>query len=337
MAPRKAACIIASARNEGPYLLEWVAYHRALGFDRIFLYSNDNDDGSDELLEALARADIVTWIRNGVDRAAPQLKSYAHALSLLPDTLSYEWALVIDIDEFLVLDTPVQTVRRLPRLGRQARAGRPYRGPELALFFGLSGAARYEPGSLVTRATQSASPPRTRISNRSSGPASSRPPIATSRSAPADSTSRRSIRMAVATPMDGAFPISARPLANAAWINHYFSKSLEEMLWKTSRGLGDRSVATIRGVGALAIDAHARVLTQEAGADTLQDTRIDVCVPDLEAEIERLTALCPGIAEASAVIASRSKAGSPRCGPNSKASPARRAKGRIHDIVAAFG
>lgn len=104
--PHKKIAILATARNEGIYLLEWIAYYRCLGVDAFFIYSNDNDDGSDELLAALAEAGIITWISSLLDHRSgnAQFKAYGHALSFTSDLLAYEWVLVIDLDEFLVLD-----------------------------------------------------------------------------------------------------------------------------------------------------------------------------------------------------------------------------------------
>mgnify|MGYP002652033994 CR=1 FL=1 len=48
--------LVTSMRDEGPYALEFVAHHRAVGFDRIFIASNDCRDGTDLLLDALDRA-----------------------------------------------------------------------------------------------------------------------------------------------------------------------------------------------------------------------------------------------------------------------------------------
>ena len=44
------------------YLLDWIAYHKALGFEQIFLYTNDNTDRSDELLERLSLSSEIVWI-----------------------------------------------------------------------------------------------------------------------------------------------------------------------------------------------------------------------------------------------------------------------------------
>ncbi|MBV9785819.1 MAG: glycosyltransferase family 2 protein, partial [Acidisphaera sp.] len=79
--PRKMMCILAAARNEGIYLLDWIAYHRSIGVEHFFIYSNNNDDGSDDLLALLAEHGEITWIDNHVDAGVrPQLKGYGHAL-----------------------------------------------------------------------------------------------------------------------------------------------------------------------------------------------------------------------------------------------------------------
>ncbi len=101
--PTRRACVIASARNEGLYILEWLAHHRAMGFDHIFIYSNDNDDCSDDLLRALATAGELTWIESTIGAGCrAQAKAFGHALRVIPDTLDFEWSLLIDLDEFFV-------------------------------------------------------------------------------------------------------------------------------------------------------------------------------------------------------------------------------------------
>ncbi len=102
---KRMACVVGSARNEGAYLLEWIAYHRSVGFDHIFLYTNDNTDGSDELLGLLARAGVISWIDNSVAAdVLPQFRAYSHALSVKPETLDYRWTLIADLDEFFGFD-----------------------------------------------------------------------------------------------------------------------------------------------------------------------------------------------------------------------------------------
>ena len=38
-------------KNEGPYILEWIAFHRAVGVDRFFIA----DNASDETIGAISR------------------------------------------------------------------------------------------------------------------------------------------------------------------------------------------------------------------------------------------------------------------------------------------
>jgi hypothetical protein len=104
--PRRTACLLACARNEGPYLLEWLAYHFSIGFEHAFIYTNDNTDGSERLLEALAASGVITLIHNHPGRHyGPQYKAYAHALNLLPQILDYRWCAVLDLDEYFGFDT----------------------------------------------------------------------------------------------------------------------------------------------------------------------------------------------------------------------------------------
>lgn len=106
--PSKKASVLVTVRNEGIYLLEWVAYYRALGFEGIYVYSNNNTDGSDALLLSLADAGLITWINNIVaPKANAQIKAYSHALSVLPEILDYKWTLIVDMDEFIWFNTDV--------------------------------------------------------------------------------------------------------------------------------------------------------------------------------------------------------------------------------------
>ncbi|GEL51941.1 hypothetical protein AD944_00595 [Acetobacter tropicalis] len=104
--PSEKTCILTTVRNEGIYLLEWIAYHKALGVEHFFIYSNDNDDSSDQLLECLSALDEITWIENPVKNPVGiQFKAYSHALTILPHILDYKWCFLIDSDEFISLNT----------------------------------------------------------------------------------------------------------------------------------------------------------------------------------------------------------------------------------------
>lgn len=102
--------LFSAQKNEGPFLLEWVAYHKALGFTDIIVVSNDCEDGSDRLLDALAEAGELHHIRQDVpegvapqanaDRVAREAGCFAHG----------DWIIWLDLDEFLLPSPPASTV-----------------------------------------------------------------------------------------------------------------------------------------------------------------------------------------------------------------------------------
>ena len=91
---------VSTVKNEGPYLLEWLAYHRAIGFTDFLIYSNDCEDGSDLLLERLAQAGLIIHERNDVLRRGPHKSALKYALAH-PAYAEADWVFVGDADEFV--------------------------------------------------------------------------------------------------------------------------------------------------------------------------------------------------------------------------------------------
>lgn len=56
--------LVAFMRDEAPYILEWVAHHRAVGFDAIVVFSNDSTDGTDAVLDRLTQMGVVLHLPN---------------------------------------------------------------------------------------------------------------------------------------------------------------------------------------------------------------------------------------------------------------------------------
>ncbi len=106
-------CIV---KNERKALAEWLAYHLALGIDRIIAFDNDSDDGTRDYLQALARdypVEIIPWPSRPGE--SPQRSAYAWAI---PNRLqAFDWALFIDCDEFLVLHDDADIGSFLKRFG----------------------------------------------------------------------------------------------------------------------------------------------------------------------------------------------------------------------------
>jgi hypothetical protein len=92
--------VLTIARGEQPYIREFVHYYRMLGFDHIFIY--DNAEPEQVLLyDCLTEAEkkfcsVIRYPGRGVQREAyvDFIDNHSHLT---------DWALVVDVDEFLVL------------------------------------------------------------------------------------------------------------------------------------------------------------------------------------------------------------------------------------------
>jgi hypothetical protein len=145
---RQTLAVGAIFRNEGPYILEWLAWHRALGVDRFFLADNASDDGSGALLAALAGARLVEHLPfPGRPGEAPQLPAYDEILRR--HGRDADWIAFIDADEFLAPAAPLRALRPL-------LAGLAGRGDVGAVavnwaVYGSAGEAEARPGLVVER------------------------------------------------------------------------------------------------------------------------------------------------------------------------------------------
>jgi glycosyltransferase involved in cell wall biosynthesis len=99
--------VITSVKNEGPYILEWLAHHKALGFDYIIVFENDSDDLTDVILQRLAQMGEIEFVKNRDFTGSPQMHSYRQFQKMDAYRQS-DWVFCIDADEFFVprrLDT----------------------------------------------------------------------------------------------------------------------------------------------------------------------------------------------------------------------------------------
>jgi Glycosyl transferase family 2 len=101
--PTRRSVVVTAMRDDGIYILEWVAHYLSLGFDHIIVYTNDNADGSEELLRLLAGHAVITLIESQTSGTVPpESKGFGHALHLLHDLRDFEWALFVDSDEYFI-------------------------------------------------------------------------------------------------------------------------------------------------------------------------------------------------------------------------------------------
>ncbi|MDF1855602.1 glycosyltransferase family 2 protein [Pseudooceanicola sp.] len=89
-------------RNEAAFLLEWLAHHRAVGFTDFLVFSNDCQDGTDQMLDRLAALGLITHIRNDgpYDKGGIQFTALKQA-DRLESVRAADWILAFDVDEFV--------------------------------------------------------------------------------------------------------------------------------------------------------------------------------------------------------------------------------------------
>ncbi|MDT8856107.1 glycosyltransferase family 2 protein [Paracoccaceae bacterium Fryx2] len=105
--------VVTTMKNEGAFLLEWVAHHKALGFDAILICTNDCADPTREMALRLQQMGLARhhatkpWAVTSIQRSAlKQATRY-------PKVTGAEWLYVCDADEFLCVKLGDGSVRAL--------------------------------------------------------------------------------------------------------------------------------------------------------------------------------------------------------------------------------
>ncbi|PFH27065.1 glycosyltransferase family 2 protein [Burkholderia sp. JKS000303] len=92
--------VAAVFKNEFPFIVEWLAYHRVLGISEFFIADNESDDGTSELLKALSDVGLVQCVNyKTVPDVKPQLAAYQLLMETFKDQV--DWLSFIDADEFM--------------------------------------------------------------------------------------------------------------------------------------------------------------------------------------------------------------------------------------------
>lgn len=98
-------------KDEGPYVVEWIAHHLALGFTEIVVYTNDCSDGTDLILKRLEAMNIGVHHRDNIIREGMKPHPSMLKAAVKEDVvLKSDWLLVLDADEFLTINHPVGTL-----------------------------------------------------------------------------------------------------------------------------------------------------------------------------------------------------------------------------------
>jgi hypothetical protein len=103
---------VTCVKNEGPFLLEWIAFHRLIGVTDFLFYSNDCTDGTDRLLDALAARGIARHLPNPATGRSYQMEALKDARRQ-PVVQQADWVWIADVDEFLNIHSGDHSVAAL--------------------------------------------------------------------------------------------------------------------------------------------------------------------------------------------------------------------------------
>ena len=145
---------VTTMRNEGPFLIDWVAHMRAIGVTDLLVYTNDCDDPTARMLDLMARVGALRHLpQDPPPGESPQWLALRDAWRQ-PERKAADWALVADADEYPNIHAGEGRLADLfARLDGEAEAvALPWR------LFGANGRARLEEGAVPELFTASAAP-----------------------------------------------------------------------------------------------------------------------------------------------------------------------------------
>jgi len=143
---------VTCVKNEGPFLLEWIAFNRVIGVTDFLFYSNDCTDATDRLLDRLAELGLVTHLPNPAEGRNYQMEALKDARKQ-PIVLDADWVWIADVDEFLNIHTGAGTIPELIEA-----CGNPAAISVTFQFFANDGVEGFEDRPVIAQFTRSHDP-----------------------------------------------------------------------------------------------------------------------------------------------------------------------------------
>ncbi len=246
-AGRHGVAIAACVKNEAGYIEEWVRFHRAVGIRHFYIYDNGSTDDTCALLRSLLNEDtltIIPWAGRMRDTATStilngQVIVFAHAI--LNFGCYYRWMAFIDVDEFLLPKQARTVEQALEAVGDFPNVSLPWH------MFATGGHEAPPDGPLTLNYTQRGADPMTRKENVSNFKCIVDPCEVTEVSVHQFQT--RAYGDLTANDAGQRFTRRARKSPEFysnrfLQLNHYYTKSRQELMEKLARGWAYDSSAT---------------------------------------------------------------------------------------------
>ncbi len=143
---------VTCVKNEGPFLIEWIAFNRVIGVTDFLFYSNDCTDATDRLLDRLAALGIVQHLPNPAEGRNYQMEALKDARRQAV-VREADWVWIADVDEFLNIHTGEGTIPELIEA-----CGNPHAISVTFQFFANDGVETFEDRPVIGQFTRSHNP-----------------------------------------------------------------------------------------------------------------------------------------------------------------------------------
>ncbi|WP_413711337.1 glycosyltransferase family 92 protein [Rhizobium sp. Rhizsp82] len=236
---RHGVAIVSTVKNEGRYISDWVKFHLAVGVRHFHIYDDGSSDDTRDVLRALLTPDqltLIPWIARMEDSALHkklngQVLAFAHAV--LNFGSNYRWMAFIDVDEFLLPKTGKTVEQALVGAGGFPNISLPWH------MFGRGGHKTRPVGSILRNFTIRSEDPLSKVKHASNFKCIVDPCEVTEVSVHRFETRE----FGEYTANDEGRQYTRRGRKSASFyssrylqLNHYYSKSDEELQEKLARG-----------------------------------------------------------------------------------------------------
>ena len=93
--------IVTTMKNEGPFMLEWIAFNRVIGFTDFLIYTNDCDDNTDKIAIRLQDLGLAQHRENKIRKGGSPQRTALKACREEEICRAADWLICADCDEFM--------------------------------------------------------------------------------------------------------------------------------------------------------------------------------------------------------------------------------------------